>query len=152
MRNSRRQATPILSTLHRLNGKYGKLYCYPSQVKLMALLSAYQGIDIAIATLNRWLRDLEDKGSIIRGRRIMRDKKRGIMFKSTLYKITLRGYHGLRGTGLSVWREIKAITTEGIKAGERALSKFSGPVSMKTILGSTTMFGVKQKTFLVEKE
>lgn len=151
MRNSRRQATPILSTLHHLNGKYGKLYCYPCQVKIMALLSTYHGIDIAIATLNRWLRDLEDKGYIIRVRRIRKDKKRGIIFKSTLYKITLLGYHGLKGTGLSVWREVKAITSEGYKSAGRALNKFTGPVSMKTILGSTTMFGVKQKTFILEE-
>jgi len=68
-----------------------------------------------------------------------------------LYKITLQGYQALHATGVSVWREIKELTTQGIKAGERALGKFSGPVSMKTILGSTTMFGVKGKAFIVEK-
>jgi len=151
MKNSRKQATPIIATLHALNSKYKKLYCYPSQVKILDLLESRQGVKIAIATLNRWLRDLEDKGYIIRVRRIKRDKKRGILFKSTLYKITIEGYHALKMTGVSVWREIKAITAQGIKAGERALSKFTGPVSMKTILGSTTMFGVKRKTFIVEK-
>jgi DNA-binding transcriptional ArsR family regulator len=151
MKNSRRQAVPVLATLHKLNLKYNKLYCYPSQLKIMALLSLYQDINIAIATLNRWLRDLEDKGYVIRVRRIKRDRRRGIMFKSTLYKITIEGYQALKGTGVSVWREIKAITAAGIKAGERALGKFKGPVALKTILGSTTMFGVKQKTFILEK-
>lgn len=151
MRNTRRQALPILAVLLGLNQKYNKLYCYPSQVKIMELLSVYQGVDIAIATLNRWLRDLEDKGYIIRVRRIKRDRVKGILFKSTLYKITLVGYHALKMTGVNVWREIKAITEQGIRIGARALKKFSGPVSMKTILGSTGMFGVGQKTYILEK-
>ncbi len=151
MKNSRKHATPVIATLHALNSKYRKLYCYPSQVKILSLLESRQGVNIAIATLNRWLRDLEDKGYINRVRRIKKDKRRGILFKSTLYKITIQGYYALKMTGVSVWREIKAITAQGIKAGEHALRKFTGPVSMKTILGSTTMFGVKQKTFIVEK-
>lgn len=142
---------PILATLHALNRKYNKLYCYPSQVKILELTSAYQGLDIAIATLNRWLRDLEDKGYIIRVRRIRRDKKLGIIFKSTLYKITLVGYFALKRTGVSVWQEIKAITTQGLSAGQRALSKLRGPVSIKTILGATAMFGVKQKQIILEE-
>jgi len=31
------------------------------------------------------------------------------------------------------------------------LGKFKGPVSMKTILGATTMFGVEGKTFIVDE-
>jgi len=151
MKNSRRQAIPILATLNALNKKYGKLYCYPGQVRIMYLLATYQGTNIAIATLNRWLRDLEEKGYIIRTRRIRKDKRRGIMFKSTLYKITIRGYQALKSTGVSVWREIKAITAQGLKAGERALSKFTGPISMKTIIVSMDMFGRNGKTFIVEK-
>jgi len=152
MKNSRKQALPILATLNALNKKYGKLYCYPGQLTIMVLLAMYHDTNIAIATLNRWLRDLEDKGYIIRVRRIRRDKKLGRVFQSTLYKITILGYQALKATGVSVWREIKELTAQGVKAGERALSKFSGPVSMKTILGSTTMFGLKQKAYLVEEE
>jgi len=84
-------------------------------------------------------------------RRIKRDPKRGIIFKSTLYKITLLGYHALRVKGISVWREIKEITARGLEAAGRSLGRFKGPVSMKTILGATGMFGVKQKTFILEK-
>ena len=151
MKNSQRQALPILACLNALNKKYNKLYCYPSQIKRMENLSIYQRIDIAIATLNRWLRDLEDKGYIIRVQRTRKDKKLGTVFQSTLYKITVSGYHALKDAGVSVWRDIEKITVAGIKAGERALAKFSGPVSMKTILGSTTMFRVKQKTWIVEE-
>ena len=151
MKNSRKQALLVLGTLNAVNKKYGKLYCYPAQLTIMALLALYQDTNIAIATLNRWLRDLEDKGYIIRVRRIRRDKKLGTVFQSTLYKITILGYQALKATGVSVWREIKELTAQGIKAGNRALSKFSGPVALKTILGSTTMFGVGQKTWITEK-
>jgi len=151
MKNSRKQAIPILATLNALNKKYGKLYCYPSQLKIMWLLSLYQDTNIAIATLNRWLRDLEDKGYIKRTRRIWRDKRRGIMFKSTLYKITIQGYQALKSTGVSVWREIKALTVQGIRSGERALGKLKGPVSMKRVVAAMGMFGGNNKTCLLEK-
>ena len=151
MKNSRRQALPVLATLNALNKKYGKLYCYPAQLTIMALLGLYHDTNIAIATLNRWLRDLEDKGYIIRVRRIRRDKKLGTVFQSTLYKITILGYQALKATGVDVWRELKELMTQGIKAGNRALSKFSGPVSLKTILAAPMMFGVGQKTWITEK-
>jgi len=151
MKNSRKQALPILATLNALNKKHGKLYCYPAQLTIMNLLAIYHDTLISIATLNRWLRDLEEKGYILRTRRIRRDKRLGIMFRSTLYKITILGYHTLGRAGVSVWREIKAITVAGIKAGERALSKFSGPTSMKTVIASVGMFGRNGKTYILEK-
>jgi len=121
MKNSRKHAIPILATLNALNKKHGKLYCYPAQLTIMSLLSSYHDTNIAIATFNRWARDLEDKGYMKRTRRIRRDKRRGIMFKSTLYVITLKGYQALKATGVSVWREIKALTVQGLRSGERAL-------------------------------
>jgi len=151
MKNSRKQAIPILATLNALNKKYGKLYCYPAQLTIMLNLALYHDTNIAIATLNRWLRDLEDKGYIKRTRRIRKDKRRGIMFKSTLYKITIQGYQALKATGVSVWREIKALTVQGIRSGERALGKFKGPVSMKTVVAAMGMFGGNNKTCLLEK-
>jgi len=135
MKNSRKQALPILATLNAVNKKHGKLYCYPAQLTIMNLLA----------------RDLEDKGYILRTRRIRKDKRRGIMFRSTLYKITILGYSTLKAAGVSVWREIKAITVAGIKAGERALSKFTGPTSMKTVIASMGMFGMNGKTYILEK-
>jgi len=151
MKNSRKQALPILATFNALNKKHGKLYCYPAQLKIMSLLALYHDTLISIATLNRWLRDLEEKGYIIRTRRIRKDKRLGIMFRSTLYKITILGYSTLKAAGVSVWREIKAITVAGIKAGERALSKFTGPISMKTVVASLGMFGRNGKTYILEK-
>lgn len=151
MKNSRKQALPILATLNALNKKYGKLYCYPGQLRIMNLLALYQDTLISIATLNRWLRDLEDKGYIKRTRRIRRDQRRGIIFKSTLYKITILGYQALRATGVSVWREIKALTVQGIKSGERGLGKVNGLLSMKTVVSAMGMFGGNNRTCLLEK-
>lgn len=145
------KARPILATLHKINQKHGKLYCYPSQQTLLNLLGLKQSVFISIATLNRWLRVAVDEGYISRTRRIRRDPELGIVFKSTLYKITIKGYYALKVVGVSVWREIKAITAQGLKVAERALKKFTGPVSMKTVLGATGMFGVKQKTYILEK-
>lgn len=151
MKNTRRQALPILACLNALNKKYGKLYCYPSQLKIIENLSLYQGIDIAIATVNRWLGDVQGTGYLIRTRRIRQDPKLGTVFQSTLYKITLKGYRALKDAGVSVWRDIEKITVAGIKAAERALSKFSGPVALKTVFAATTMFKLEEKTWIVEK-
>lgn len=151
MKNTRRQAVPILSTLHAINGKYGKLYCFPAQLKIMELLGMFHGVNIAIATLNRWLRDLEDKGYIIRKRRHRTDKKLGMVFQSTLYTITILGYHTLKMTGVSVWREINLTIAGGIKGAGRYLSKFRGPVSIKTVLAATGIFGSKKNKFVGDK-
>ncbi|MBA7630358.1 hypothetical protein ES703_37880 [subsurface metagenome] len=151
MVNEVKYLIPVLATIHAVSKKHGKLYCYPSQKKVQELLELYHNIKISISTLNRWLRDFEDKGYLPRVRRIWWDKKKGTIFKSTLYKISIKGYQALARVGVSVWREIKAITTQGIKNAERALSRFKGPTSLKTIFAATTMFPLGVKTFLVEK-
>jgi len=148
MKNSPKQAVPILATLNALNRKYGRLYSYPSQVTILNLLSVYQGVDIAIATLNRWLRDAEDKQYLIRIRRIKRDKKLGLLFQSTLYKITIKGYHALSRTGVSVYAQIKALWADGLRAGSRRLAKYKGPVPLKAVIESTMMFGGKKTAFI----
>ena len=56
----------------------------------------------SIATLNRHLRVLEDEWYILRKRRIRNDPKLGMIFKSTMYWITLKGYYLLRELGLPV--------------------------------------------------
>jgi len=139
---------PIVATLNALNRKYGRLYCYPSQVKLLELLDSYQGIKIGIATLNRWLRDAEDKQYLIRIRRIKKDKKIGLIFQSTLYKITIKGYHALSRTGVRVYEQLKATWRDGLRAGGRRLAKYEGPVPLKAVFESTMMFGGKKTAFI----
>ncbi len=112
--------------LFKICSKYGKLYCYPSQKKLLNLLKEYQGEKKSIATINRWLRAIEDEGYIKRIRRIRRDPKLGMMFKSTMYSITAKGYQLLAKGGLAVWGILKALT----KARDEKKSK-KGQVSGK---------------------
>jgi len=52
------------------------------------------------ATLNRWLRVIEDAGYIVRRRRIKKHPVYGTVFKSTLYFMTLKGCHLLKKMGV----------------------------------------------------
>jgi len=94
------KAAPIVLTLYKIMEKYHKDYCFPSQNKLLELLDLRQGIKQSRATLNRWLRVIEDAGYIVRKRRIKHDFIQGTMFKSTLYFMTLRGCHLLKRMGV----------------------------------------------------
>jgi len=98
---------PILTIIQGLSKYHGKRYCFPSQLKLMELLSNRIGINISIATLNRYLRVIEDQGWIRRIRRIKRDRLRGMIFQSTIYIITKKGYWLLTKTGVKVWFFVK---------------------------------------------
>ena len=109
------KARPVLMCLHSIANKYGKLYCYPSQKKILELLANYQGEKKSIATLNRWLRSSEDAGFVRRTRRIRRDKKLGMVFQSTLYVITKKGYRLLAKGGLAVWSILKGLAGEKIR-------------------------------------
>jgi len=98
---------PVLVILQGLSKYHGKKYCYPSQLKLMELLKARVSIQISIATLNRYLRVIEDQGWIRRIRRIKRDPVRGMMFQSTIYIISRNGYRLLAKTGIKIWFFVK---------------------------------------------
>ena len=94
------KASPILVLLFKVMATYKKDYCYPSQKKILELLDIRQGIKISKATLNRWLRVSEDEGYFIRRRRLQRDPVHGMVFKSTLYFITLKGCRLLTKMGV----------------------------------------------------
>ena len=94
------KAAPIIILLFKIMEKNKKDYCFPSQKKILELLDIRQDIKQSRATLNRWLRVIEDEGYIVRRRRIKRDPKYGMMFKSTLYFMTLKGLHLLKRMGV----------------------------------------------------
>jgi len=94
------KAAPVVLTLYKIMDKYGKDYCFPSQKKLLELLDIRQDIQQSRATLNRWLRVIEDAGYIVRRRRIKRHPIYGTVFKSTLYFMTLKGLHLLKRMGV----------------------------------------------------
>lgn len=103
------KAEPLLRLIFQTCNYYRKHYCFPSQLTLMAWLEGYYEIKIAIATLNRWLRAAEDLGYIQRRRRIKVDPRRGMMFKSTLYFITLKGLWHLKRLGYNVAEAVKRL-------------------------------------------
>ncbi|HUW21099.1 MAG TPA: hypothetical protein VMW41_00350 [Candidatus Bathyarchaeia archaeon] len=72
----------------------------------MELMDIRQNIRKSRATLNRWLRVIQDDKYLIRRRRIKKDPRYGLMFKSTLYKITIKGLRLLSRFGVDVSKEI----------------------------------------------
>ncbi|GAI53429.1 unnamed protein product, partial [marine sediment metagenome] len=88
--------------------KYKKDYSYPAQETALSNMEKYQRLKISRATLNRWMRVINDSKYLIRRRRIKRDPRYGLMFKSTLYKITIKGYRLLQAFGVDVSKEIAA--------------------------------------------
>ena len=100
------KAHPLLITLLKIQRKYDKDYSWPSQLKLLELMDLRQGIRKSRATLNRWLRVIQDDKYLIRRRRIKKHPRYGLMLKSTLYKITIKGYRLLSMFGVDMKKEI----------------------------------------------
>jgi hypothetical protein len=100
------KAHPLLLTLVKIQRKHNKDYSHPSQLTILDLMEKYQGIKRSRSTLNRWLRDIEDKKYIVRRRRIKRHPRYGLMFKSTLYKVVIKGYRLLSRFGVDMSKEI----------------------------------------------
>lgn len=96
------KAEPLLRLIFQTCKHYKKHYCYPSQLTLMKWLDGYYDIKISIATINRWLRACEDLGFIKRKRRIGRDPRLGMVFRSTMYFITIHGLFHLKRLGYDV--------------------------------------------------
>ncbi|HUU41408.1 MAG TPA: hypothetical protein VMW42_10750 [Desulfatiglandales bacterium] len=101
------KAHPILVTLLKIQRKYGKDYSWPSQKKMLELLEKCQGLKKSRATLNRWLAQAQGEKYFLRRRRIKRHPVHGLVFKSSLYKITIKGYRLLALLGVPVENEIK---------------------------------------------
>lgn len=118
---------PILSILQGLSKYHGKKYCYPSQLKVLELLKNRVGIKISIATLNRYLRVIDDQGWIRRIRRIKRDPVKGMVFQSTIYIITKTGYRLIAKLGVKVWFFAKRkVKKEVAKIDAQGVIKFNG--------------------------
>jgi len=109
--NASTKAFPVLSLLFGLNQHFRKKYCYPSQLKIMGLLEERFPIKKSIATLNRWLRVIEDEKYVRRIRRIRRDPVLGMVFQSTVYIITRKGYNFLNRAGVKVYAWLRSFET-----------------------------------------
>ena len=127
------KATPILLVFHALNTRYKKDYCWPSQKKIIELLAKYRGIKKCRSTLNLWLGEIVKEKYIIRRRRIRRDPQRGMVFKSTMYKITRKGYYFLIRCGVNIPKALLDKLT-GKTGGLKNRSAFSNGQSPKSRL------------------
>jgi len=132
-------AFPVLCTINGLNRKYGKNYCYPSQNKMLWLMKNFYDVTRSRATLNRWLRVLEDEKYIKRVRRHTKDKIRGYIFKSSLYSITIKGYKKLRSMGMDVFKQIKEIQEKMFRSKKESAAAAADPRGIKKGLGRDTM-------------
>lgn len=86
----------ILITLFTLLEKYQKSYCFPSQQKLLNLLSTYHGISCCRRTLNYHLKHLELLGYIVRKRRLKRLHDGTLSLSTSLYFLTKEAYAHLK--------------------------------------------------------
>lgn len=109
------KADQVLPILYGLNVEYGKKYCFPGQKRILSLLEDFRDLKISIATINRWLRVLEDAEYIKRKRRTREDKKLGKVFQSTMYTILKKGYSRLARLKDGVWDWFNSINGNGWK-------------------------------------
>ena len=103
------KAEPILIVLLWIMERYSKEYCFLSQEKLLELLKRYRKVTISRATLNRYLRAAEDAGLIKRVKRIKKHHLYGMVFKSSLQSIPLKGLIWMRSLGHNVSKHISIL-------------------------------------------
>lgn len=139
-------AFPILCTINGINRKYGKNYCYPSQNRLLLLMKEFYQVKRSRATLNRWLRVMEDEGFIKRVRRHTKDKIRGYIFKSTLYSITHKGYLKLRATGVDVFKQLKEIREKMFIDRKKSAADSKKQLAIKNSSEKNKLSGVVRST------
>lgn len=134
------KALPVLCCLNMLMVHYQKFYCFPSQVWILKYLKSKLGFILSRRQLNRILRDIESSGLIKRTRRHRRDGVRGMLFKSTLYEISIRGYKLLYRVGMiSKARFLLALDRvrsflQAKKRPEKVLRTSSGLESLHSII------------------
>lgn len=103
------KALPLVGILAGLSNYFGVAYCWPSQRKIMELLGNRLNMYISIATLNRYLRVLEDEGFIERTRRTRADTAKGRKFDSTMYEVCKKGLQLLRNIGVRIYEKINGV-------------------------------------------
>ncbi len=104
-----RKAAPILRVLHRLNEYHCKRYSFAAQETILKHLKELCFHTICRRQLNYDLKALELHGLIRRIRRHHREAKRGMVFRSSLYKITRLGYRQMVGFGVITFGWFKGL-------------------------------------------
>ncbi len=121
MKSVMEKAGIVLPLLHGLGKSFGKDYCYPSQKKILQLIKIRYSCERCRRTLNYWLAAFTEDGLLKRVQRHRNDGTLGMIFQSTMYFISLKGYKFLRTLGINVFRDLKAIKS---KMAERFKSKY----------------------------
>lgn len=82
-------------------------YIFPSQKTLLVWLRNQGGLDVSRRTLNRYLRNLQNRKIIGRIRRVNHDPVKGMTFASTLYSIGFLGIRRLVMIGIITYKEMR---------------------------------------------
>jgi len=82
-------------------------YIFPSQLTLGKWLCNQGGLDVSRRTLNRYLRNLQNRQIIGRIRRVKRDPIKGMQFASTLYSIGFAGLTKLVMLGVITFKQMR---------------------------------------------
>ena len=109
-------AASLMVVFWSIQKKHKNPYSYPAINTIRKLLAKYHGIDRSNRTIIRWLVELGEKEFIERVQRTRRDKILGMVFQSTLTKITKKGYEFLANLGIAVWDMVKKIFSKKRKA------------------------------------
>jgi hypothetical protein len=87
----------IINLLFGLSAHFGKMWCTPSQAKIVELLGRFHGRHMTRSTLNRHLGGLVRDGWLQRLRRHRHEPGRGFVMHSTCYTFTRRAIRCLAG-------------------------------------------------------
>jgi hypothetical protein len=86
----RRPERLILAVIGKLQGFHRKHYAFPAQETIVAFLARWYGVAMGRRTLNRHLNALQQGHWVSRTRRHEYRRHRGLLFRSTLYRLTAR--------------------------------------------------------------
>jgi len=99
-------AEKLLPMYLGVENKYKKDYSYISERRQLELLKERRGYEKSRPTLGRYKHRLDDEGYISRIQRFIDDPVYGMIFKSTVVYITIKGLHWLRRAGHDVTAKI----------------------------------------------
>ena len=135
------KALPVLSCLNIFMAHFSKAYCFPSQARIVRFLEEEFGFKLSRRQLNRVLLHVEEGRLIRRVRRHRRERGRGMVFHSTLYEITVKGWRLLYKVGMISKARFAAMVDRfrsfllGLKRPGPASRRISGLEPMRSVMG-----------------
>lgn len=132
------KSLPVLSCLNIFMSHFQKAYCFPSQSRIVRFLEAELNHKLSRRQLNRVLLDMSKGFLIRRVRRHRRERGRGMVFHSTLYEITIKGWRLLYKVGMISKARFLAMVSRirSFLLGQKRPGSFSFRTSGLDSLGS----------------